>query len=374
MKGRLNMGNTFLTPEIIAKESLMVLRNNAVMANLVHRDYSDEFVAGVGDKITIRKPAKFTANEFSNNISIQDATEGSTDITMDKHLDVSFAVTSKQLTMDIEDFSKQLLVPAMQAFNDKIDSYLINLQAEVANRVAHSSGAISPTDIIEARKMLTKSAAPLTDRRLVIGADAEADLLSSSLFISAEQVGDNGTALREASIGRKFGFDTYVDQNVSKVDGGSISFTGTLAVSGEVSNSASVSLGATTLTGSVKAGDVVVINGESYIIQSNATASSNTLAITVDRKLSCAANTEVSYFGAYTPSLAFHKNALALVTRPLALPMGAKDAAIVNYDGFGLRVIYGYDMQTKKDTISIDMLCGVKLLDQNLISVINDMR
>ena len=102
------MGNTFLTPEIIAKESLMVLRNNAVMANLVHRDYSDEFVAGVGDKITIRKPAKFTANEFSSNISIQDATEGSTDITMDKHLDVSFAVTSKQLTMDIEDFSKSI--------------------------------------------------------------------------------------------------------------------------------------------------------------------------------------------------------------------------------------------------------------------------
>ena len=33
------MGNTFLTPNIIAREALMVLRNNAVMANLVHRDY-----------------------------------------------------------------------------------------------------------------------------------------------------------------------------------------------------------------------------------------------------------------------------------------------------------------------------------------------
>lgn len=32
------MPNTFLTPQIIAREALMVLENNLVMANLVHRD------------------------------------------------------------------------------------------------------------------------------------------------------------------------------------------------------------------------------------------------------------------------------------------------------------------------------------------------
>ena len=116
------MANTFLTPDIIAREALMVLRNNAVMANLVHRDYSDEFVAGVGDTITVRKPAKFTAKEYNGSIDVQDATEGSVAVKMDKHLDVSFAVTSKQMTQDIKDFSEQLLVPAMQAFADKIDA------------------------------------------------------------------------------------------------------------------------------------------------------------------------------------------------------------------------------------------------------------
>lgn len=47
------MGNTILTPSIIAKEALMQLRNNTVMASLVHRDYSQEFVAGVGNTVTI---------------------------------------------------------------------------------------------------------------------------------------------------------------------------------------------------------------------------------------------------------------------------------------------------------------------------------
>lgn len=289
------MPNTILTPDIIAREALMVLRNNAVMANLVHRDYSDEFAA-VGDTITIRKPATFVANEFSGDkITVQDATETGVPVTIDKHLDVSFAVTSKEMALDIADFSKQFLVPAMQAFADKVDKYLINLEASATNRVPHADGAIAPKDMIEARKHLTQNAAPLADRRFVVGATAEADLLNSELFVSADKVGDEGTALREASLGRKFGLDCYVDQNIAK-------------------------------------------NGE------------------------------------YVPSIAFHKNAMALVTRPLALPQGAAKAAIVNYDGFGLRVVYGYDMNTKKDTVSIDMICGVKLLDQKLISVVADTR
>lgn len=289
------MANTILTPDIIAREALMVLRNNAVMANLVHRDYSGDFVGAVGDTITIRKPATFVANEYNGSINVQDATETGVEVKMDKHLDVSFAVTSKQMTMDIADFSKQLLVPAMQAFANKVDKYLIALESEATSRHPHSTGAIAPADVIAARKFLTQNAAPLADRRFVVGATAEADLLGNELFVSAEKVGDAGTALREASMGRKFGFDCYVDQNIAKS-------------------------------------------------------------------------------GNYVPSIAFHKNAMALVTRPLALPQGAAKAAIVNYDGFALRVVYGYDMQTKTDTISIDMLCGVKLLDDKLIAVVTDSR
>lgn len=290
------MANTILTPDIIAREALMVLRNNAVMANLVHRDYSGDFVGAVGDTITVRKPATFVANEYNGSkITVQDATETGVEVKMDKHLDVSFAVTSKQMSMDIADFSKQLLVPAMQAFADKVDKYLIALEAEATSRHAHADGAFAPADMIAARKFLTQNAAPLSDRRFVVGATAESDLLGNELFVSAEKVGDAGTALREASMGRKFGFDCYVDQNIAKT-------------------------------------------------------------------------------GNYVPSIAFHKNAMALVTRPLALPQGAAKAAIMNYDGFGLRVVYGYDMNTKTDTISIDMLCGVKLLDDKLIAVVADSR
>lgn len=281
------MPNNFLTPDIIAREAMMVLRNNAVMANLVHRDYSSEFVAKVGDTITIRKPASFVANEFDGEIVVQDATEDGVPVKMDKLLDVSFAVTSAQLTMDIEDFSRQLLVPAMQAFQDKIDGYLLGLQADITNRVPATN--VVQNDIVDARTYLTKAAAPLTERRFVYNSDTEATLLKTDLFIHADKVGDEGTALREASLGRKFGMDFYVDQNA----------------------------------------DALGIDG-----------------------------------------MAFHKNAFALVTRSLALPQGAAKSAIVDFDGFGLRVVQDYDINKKTDTISIDMLCGVTTLNKDLAAVI----
>lgn len=281
------MPNTFLTPDIIAREALMVLRNNAVMARLVHRDYSSDFAGAVGDTITIRKPATFEAKEYTDGIDVQDATETGVQVKLDKHIDVSFAVTSRQMTLEIADFSRELLVPAMQAVQDKVDSYLLELAAVLPNSVS-ATGDVQ-ADMVEARAFMTKGKAPLTDRFFVASSDYEAEMLKTDLFVSAEKVGDEGTALREASLGRKFGMAVYADQNA------------------------------------------------------------DTTAI---------------------EAVAFHRNAFALVTRSLALPNGAAKAAIVNYDGFGLRVVYDYDINTKTDTISIDMLCGVATLDKNLAATI----
>lgn len=118
------MANTFLTPSIIANEALMVLKENLVMANLVHRDYSKEFV-GVGDTITVRKPAKFVAKNFVGRIEEQDISEGKVDVKMDRFRDVSVNVTSKEMTLDIKNFSEQVITPAMRSIAVAVDADLI---------------------------------------------------------------------------------------------------------------------------------------------------------------------------------------------------------------------------------------------------------
>lgn len=59
------MANTLLTADIIARAALANLYETTVMAPLVHRDYEPEFANRVGDTITVRKPATFTAEEYS---------------------------------------------------------------------------------------------------------------------------------------------------------------------------------------------------------------------------------------------------------------------------------------------------------------------
>ena len=123
------MANTILTSDILAREALMVLENNLVMGALADRRYESEFGSGrQGDAIRIRRPASFTAAEFTNNgsnsVSNQDATELATTLTLEKMFDVSFQVTAKEMALSVDDFSANLMQPAMAAMAQKIDDYI----------------------------------------------------------------------------------------------------------------------------------------------------------------------------------------------------------------------------------------------------------
>src|SRR5262245_47450291 len=98
------MAETLLTPSVIAKEALMQLENNLVMAGLVHRDYKNEFVK-VGDTVTIRRPVKFLAQDGATFVQ-QDVIEGSTSITIDKRKHVGWGFSSQDLTLTIEEYSE----------------------------------------------------------------------------------------------------------------------------------------------------------------------------------------------------------------------------------------------------------------------------
>lgn len=62
-----------------------------------------------------------------------------------------------------------------------------------------------------------------------------------------------------------------------------------------------------------------------------------------------------------THNLVFHQNAFAFVTRPLAAPAGV-ESYTTSYNGITLRVVRGYDMQYKKEMISMDVLYGYKTI------------
>jgi len=107
------------------------------MANLVHRDYEPEFIPKIGTTVTVRKPTTFTAADFDRNagISIQNATETSVAIVLNKHKDVSFAVTDEDLTLRVEDFNTQFIRPAMEALVQAIDQDILTLKNDIVQEV-----------------------------------------------------------------------------------------------------------------------------------------------------------------------------------------------------------------------------------------------
>jgi hypothetical protein len=136
------MTNTFITPQVIARRALATLYNDAVLAGLVFRDWDPDFTGKQGDTVNVRVPVVFVANEFDENagIQIQNATEDKFPVVLDQIADVSFQVTSKEMLLSIEDFATQLINPAMEAINQKVDADLAEELVTAARQTANPSG------------------------------------------------------------------------------------------------------------------------------------------------------------------------------------------------------------------------------------------
>lgn len=356
------MQNTFLTPEVVANEALMCLTGNLVMADLVHRDYADEFVS-VGDTVSIRKPAKFIAKNFTGATEPQDLTEGSVSVKLDRFRDVTVAVTSKQMTLDIDDFSAQVVQPAMQAIAQAIDQDLLAVAAEKAGfRKAGNQVSFDLEDIATVAKQLDIAKAPVQSRSLVLHPEHKYRYALSSNLTNVAYAGDNET-LRDALLGRIYTLDTYMDQNapdsLAEVPGTATAY----AVSGLKGDSKVTVSG---LEGTIEQGDGFILDGYLYRFTQGGTGT-----LEIDQKLMCDADQAAVTIVNKPSSLAFHRNALALVTRNLALPMGNANAAYASAGGLGVRVVYDYDSATKTDKISFDVIYGIKELEPSLICAID---
>ena len=352
------MNNTFLTPEVVAKEALMVLTGNLVMADLVHRDYSDEFVS-VGDTVSIRKPAKFVAKNFTGTAEAQDITEGSVSVKLDRFRDVTVAVTSKQMSLDIADFSAQVVEPAMQAIAQAIDEDILAVAAAKAGFTKEGTADASDlADIAAIAKHLDIAKAPVQNRALVLHPEHKYRYALTENLSNVSYAGDNET-LRDALLGRIYTLDTYMDQNAPD---SAAAAPGTASVFAITGNKGEQTVTVSGSNGTIAAGDGFILDGYFYRFTQGGEGK-----LSIDQKLMGDYDAEPATVINGPHSVAFHRNAIALVSRNLALPMGASNAAYASAGGLGVRVVYDYDSATKTDKISFDVIYGVKELDENLI-------
>jgi hypothetical protein len=366
------MANTFLTVQDIARNSLLRLRNNLVTLPLVHRDHNGEF-KNKGDSVQVKRPNTFVAQEFAGATSPQDISEAEVTVKLDKIADVSIDVSSKELTLNINDFSNQIINPAMEAIAQKIDSDLLGLYLDIPYHVG--TAGTTPTDLTAfaaARRRLNVLQVPNALRSAIWNPDADEKFSVIPAIVNAEKSGST-QALREGSIGRIQGLDNFMDQNIYTHVAG--------AYSALSDAKATAALGATTVpltstagvsVAKLNKGDLLVIGNYQYIVTEDTL---NAVAGVVSAKIypglkAVAAAAAVTFpdrtSGAHVANLAFHKNAFAFVNRPLALPQGGASGYVASFEGLSIRVTQGYSMGSKVNQMSFDILYGVKTLQQEL--------
>ena len=381
------MANAWKEVDMIAAEALMHLEDGLVIARSVARDKTSDFMTrpngyAVGDTVRIKTRPEYTVNEFTDggNISVQDIRESTRSMQVEKHYDISVQVSAKEKALDLESFSEQVIQPAAYALAEQCDAYVGTKILDARGEYSSNSLFTTQADMAAARKAATLQQLDPATRMCLVDLDLEATLLGQSYFATWAQRGDSGrTVFDSAQMGVAMGM-----RFMSSINFPSYTHTRSGGTTATDNNSGAANLiGDTTLnvdaiTGGFSAGDRIQIAGvrRPLIVASNAAALATTISLAhpIDEIIpDNAAVTVISSGNSITGAhgAIFDSQALA-VAMPMLDPPSDKPSAVVSNNGYSIRVVQGYDMTTKRDTLSLDLLIGAVAYDARRITLLTE--
>ncbi len=376
------MANLFLNPDIIAREALVLLQSTLIATRLFSRRYEADLNAGakVGDTIRVRRRSVGVVDEYNGStVTVRDIQESSINLVLEKHFDATIKITDRERTLDLVDFSEQVLAPRMVEMGEKIDTYALTKVLDIPNLAGPSEAApavlpASITAMALVEKTMNDLKAPLSPRFQITSTEYKAVLLSVDSFVEVDKSGATD-ALRQAEIGALMGFQTFMGQNVPTAEHTAGTQTTMLASAAALKGALSIPYD----TGGVAAGtlligDIVTITGYGKVVVStNDTASSSVGTVFIKEPLreDVADTTAMVLYNTSgtweTHGAVFHPDCFAFVAVPLDLPVGAEASYIQDpASGLSIRAVYDYDRDLKSDILSLDILVGAAMVDGRL--------
>jgi hypothetical protein len=379
------VANTFLTPDIVAREALVLLRSNLASLRTFSRRYEADMnpVAKVGESVRVRRRSVGVVDEYNGStITIRDIKETSIPVQIEKHFDASIALTGREQTMSLNDFSSQVIEPHMIAMGEKLDQYAISKILDLPNIAmpADTSGPgtlpQSPADWAQLDRTLNELKVPNFPRVGIVSPKLKALIVGQANLTRVNEAGASD-ALRRAMIGEYMGFDLLMGQNVpsSTFNSGTMTSAVVNVAGGLASGATSIVYdGANGATVTLKAGDIITIAGNKYVVAANVTSVLNagTITLRAPTEVAIADDAAITVYdggnnGRQCHGAIFHPDAFVLVAPPLVAPMSANSYTITDPEtNIGLRVVMDYDRALKADVISIDCLVGARVVDGRL--------
>lgn len=256
-----------LEPEKWALEGIMLLEENMVLGNLINRDFKNE-IMDYGKTVNVDMPGSFVAKRkgVNDDVTIQAANASSIPVVLNQHLHTSFLLRDAQMSLAFKDLVTYFLKPAMMAIASGADKVVAGfIPMFLSNSVGQLdglSGSNCVSTILQGRKKQNDLKIPLQGRKGLLTTQTEATMLNLELFTAADKVGDEGTALREASLGRKLGYDFFMGQNTPYVQTAVTENRTGATTAAHAAGATSIAIDG--ITGEIVAGSFVTIGGSMY--------------------------------------------------------------------------------------------------------------
>lgn len=387
------MANTILTPTAVTRKALQILHQKLNFVGSINRSYDDSYAksgAKIGSDLKIRLPNEYVVRTGAT-LTTQATSELSTTMSVATQKGVDLTFTSVDLTLSLDDFSERILEPAMAVLAANIEADALSMALDVYQAVPNIGAAMTLNRALTARKLLTDSLVPMSDRTLLLNTQDNLDLVDGlkGLFQDSDTIAKQ---YRDGMVGRTAGFGSiYENTLLSSQTTGTALATTTYTVNGAVTANGSaavtVAVGATTF----KKGDIFTVAGcnrvhpetktdtgnlQQFVVLADYVGGAGSLTFapaiytTTGRQNVVAAGmangaaiTKVGGASAvYRPSLAYHKNAFAFATADLQMPEGVDFSAREVYDGISMRMVRQYVISSDTFPCRLDVLYGYKTI------------
>ena len=380
------MANAWENPSLIAAEALMHLEDALVIAPLAARDKTGEFTQkqggyAIGDQVSIKTRPEYEAKEFTGTgpVTKQDVRSSKRPFTLEKIYDISVDVTAREKKLNLDSFAEEVIIPAVYTLAEKVDTYLGTKIVDAAGIYASDTLLSTAADVALARKEAILQQLSPTGRFALVDPNIEASLLGQTWFNQSQTRGSAGeTTLQTGQMGRVMGMDWYSSVNFPTTAHTAGNGTSTTNNGGGTNNLiGSTTLTIASLTGQIEAGDRIAIAGvkRPLIAAAQAVATSTTVTLTdpITEIIPDSAAVSVKGSGQSLThkGAIFDDQSLGLAMPPLD-PPSDKPSFVVSNNGYSIRIVQGYDMDSKVETMSLDVLVGAVCYDPRRITLLSE--
>ena len=395
------MANTILNPDVITREALRVLHEKLTFLGSINKQYDGTFArsgAKIGDTLRIKKPAQFNIRTGINMDSpVQDYAQQATFLAVQNITGLDLEFAELDLTMDLDDFSREVLQPAMSRIAAEIEKEVL-VTAAGQSLISAGSAADLWKSILTGQAYLDNLACPRDESRSVLlDTMMQVDLVDTlkGLFQDSSEISKQ---YREGKMGKTAGATFYQSSYIpvtTTSPEASFAIVSFSAGDPTVGANAGASMVVTaTGAGTISKGQIFELNNagsDAYAVQPEtkkafvgqkvyvvaqadvvaAGAGNITVPIAAPiisdntdarQNISDAPVTATAVAADKLRSILFHKDFMTFASADMTLPKGTDMASRQVFEGVSMRLVRDFNIADSSYPVRFDVLWGTKVI------------